>query len=322
MPPPAREVELPARPRLRFAVPILAALAAAPAAAQPNSADREICRAHASAAFAYDLGDDERTMTAAFREAIAICERALDPDDPLLASLIEDLARVSLEAGRNDEAGQLLRRALTMRERAQGSDHAGVAWTAAALAEVLWQRAHHTAEAEALLRRALAIAARQAEIAAPADRLAAREIATRRALQLTRFLLDQWRTADAAATLDAARDDGAPLDAGHFQTGRGEIALERGEICAAADAYRRAAEEYRYAFFADESHADRRWFQAWLEQAPMLLVRLGRREEAGILLFRLVASRNAVPRVDALTARAQNVLEALPPAGSGPERAC
>lgn len=307
---------MPAPPRLRLVAILVTALAAPAAAAEFTLDDRELCRDRATFALSAEASEPERIVTARLRTAIAACERALDAEDLLLATLVEELGHVSLGAGRNDEAGQLLRRALAMRERVQGADHVDTVDTAAALAEVLWQRAHHTAEAEALLRRALAVAMLRADDAGPAERLAARDLATRRALQLTRFLLDQWRLADAVATLAVADDDPPPLEAGHRHNARGEIALGRRDLCAAADAYRRAAEEYRYAYFVGDTHSDRRWLHAWVENAPTLLVRVGQRDQAGQLLARMIASRIAIDRGDQLTARAQGVLETLAPASS------
>jgi hypothetical protein len=89
-------------------------------------------------------------------------------------------------------------------------------------------------------------------------------------------------------------------------------ALAHGELCAAADDYLRAAEEYRYAFFADDTYSDRRWINAWVENAPTLLTRVGRRDQAGAHLSRMIASRIAINRADLLTGRAQGAIEALP----------
>jgi hypothetical protein len=310
---------MPASTRLRCVAVLIAALAASPAYAAGEAVDAAPCRARAAAAMADD-DVDERATTAKLRAAIALCERVLSADDLLLASLNEELARVALEAGRVDEAGQLLRAALVLRERVQGADHPDAAETAATLAEVLWMRAHHTAEVEMLMRRALAVAARELDQAGPGAWPAARDLATRRAVQLTRFLLDQWRNADAAVALAAAHEDAPPLDAGHVHNGHAELALVRRDVCAAAQGYARAAERYRAADFANETSTDRRWLMAWIENAPGLLARVGQRRVAITFLGGMIAARSSMPHGQAITARFQSAVEALAPSPVDPVR--
>ena len=298
--------------RLRSVAILIVALAASTPYAAAETVDAAACRVRAAAAMADD-DLDERATTAKLRAAIALCERVLSADDLLLASLNEELGRVSLEAGRIDQGGQLLRAALALRERVQGADHPDAAETAAALAEVLWMRAHHTAEVEMLMRRALAVAARELDQAGPGAWPAARDLVTRRAVQLTRFLLDQWRNADAAVVLATAHEDAPPIDAGHVYNGRAELALAGRDVCAAAHAYARAAERYRAADFADETSTDRRWLMAWVENAPGPLVRVGQRRVAITFLGEMIAARSSMPRGQAVTSRLQSAVEALAP---------
>ncbi len=80
---------------------------------------------------------------------------ALKEDLPLAASL-SDEARLYYQQGENDQAEQLYRRSLAIREKALGPDHPDVATSLDNLAE-LYQAQGKYAEAEPLLQRSLAI---------------------------------------------------------------------------------------------------------------------------------------------------------------------
>jgi tetratricopeptide (TPR) repeat protein len=91
------------------------------------------------------------------RGALAIFERALGPEDPDVATSLNNLAELYHALGRYAEAEPLHQRALAIRERAQGSHHPDVATSLNNLAE-LYRALGRYAEAELLYQRAIAIA--------------------------------------------------------------------------------------------------------------------------------------------------------------------
>jgi tetratricopeptide (TPR) repeat protein len=62
-----------------------------------------------------------------FQEALAIREKALGPDDPDVATSLNNLAGLYREQGRYGEAESLYRRALVMREKLLGSNNPALA---------------------------------------------------------------------------------------------------------------------------------------------------------------------------------------------------
>ena len=108
----------------------------------------------------YRLGERE----ALHRRALAIDEKALGPEHPDLADRLRDLAlllgEIDRRVGDEDsdrvaEEEALRRRALTIDEKALGSEHYNVGLGFYDLA--LWLGGHRPAEAELLIRRAIAI---------------------------------------------------------------------------------------------------------------------------------------------------------------------
>jgi len=90
------------------------------------------------------------------QRALAILERALDPDHPDVATSLNNLAMLYHGQGRTAEAEPLCQRALAIRERALDSDHPHVATSLNNLA-LMYHAQGCWAEAEPLHQRALAI---------------------------------------------------------------------------------------------------------------------------------------------------------------------
>jgi tetratricopeptide (TPR) repeat protein len=93
----------------------------------------------------------EKSWVAAAKEA-----EAFGPEDPRLATSLNNLALLYHARGRYAEAEPLYRRALAIWEKAQGSDHPDVATAVNNLAELYLARGRYV-DAEPLLRRALAL---------------------------------------------------------------------------------------------------------------------------------------------------------------------
>jgi CHAT domain-containing protein/tetratricopeptide (TPR) repeat protein len=91
------------------------------------------------------------------KHTLDLTERQFGPDDPKVATALNNLARVYRAQGRYAEAEPLYRRALAKYEKALGPDHPYIAAALNNLA-VLYYTQGHYAEAEPLLQRALAIA--------------------------------------------------------------------------------------------------------------------------------------------------------------------
>lgn len=117
-------------------------------------------------------GDEAARM---MEQAIAL-ENSEWPDSAEAAGLSYQLATLYFQLGRVDDAGQHLKRALTIRERRLGPDHPLVADTLAALAEAAIAREEFVAGAEMLARairiREGRLGARHPSIALAAGRLA------------------------------------------------------------------------------------------------------------------------------------------------------
>ncbi len=90
------------------------------------------------------------------QHSLHICEQALGPDHPEVASLLQGLAALYYEQGKYAEAEPLFLRALHICEQALGPDHPQVAASLNGLA-VLYKEQDEYAEAEPLYQRALRI---------------------------------------------------------------------------------------------------------------------------------------------------------------------
>ena len=93
---------------------------------------------------------------ALFRQALAICEKHLDPNRPELSQSLNNLGGLLFATNRSVEAEPLLRRALAIDEKARGSDHPDLAIRLALLAQLL-MATNRVADAEPMMQRALAI---------------------------------------------------------------------------------------------------------------------------------------------------------------------
>ena len=87
---------------------------------------------------------------------MAIREKRLGPDHPIVATGLNDLAELLIETNRHTEAEPLCRRALAILEKSFGPDYPDVAICLSNLAALLTATNRHT-EAEPFSRRALAI---------------------------------------------------------------------------------------------------------------------------------------------------------------------
>ncbi len=85
--------------------------------------------------------------------ALAIDEAALSPNDPRVASSLEELARVLIRQDRLKEARRLAERSLTIHEVAHGPEHEAVAGSLSVLSKVVYQQ-RDFATARTLLERA------------------------------------------------------------------------------------------------------------------------------------------------------------------------
>ena len=112
---------------------------------------------------------DARTQ---LERVLSVRERALPPDDPLIAETVATLGDVARARGDYDEADRLLGRALAIREQAYGRDNIDVGATISTLAAVR-VRQGRAAAAESLYHRALAI---DAKVREPNDPRTARDM--------------------------------------------------------------------------------------------------------------------------------------------------
>ncbi|MBR0907561.1 CHAT domain-containing tetratricopeptide repeat protein [Bradyrhizobium liaoningense] len=91
-----------------------------------------------------------------YKRAIALLEKSLGVDTPLVAAELTNLAALYQRQGRFAEAEPLFRRALAVREKSLSREHPDVGQALNNLA-TLYVKQEHFAEAEPLFRRALAI---------------------------------------------------------------------------------------------------------------------------------------------------------------------
>ena len=99
---------------------------------------------------------DEAKAESLYKRALAIREKALGPDHPLVAQSLNNLAALYLQKGKYTKAEPLFERALAIREKALGPDHPHVATSLNNLAALYLQKGKYT-KAEPLFERALAI---------------------------------------------------------------------------------------------------------------------------------------------------------------------
>ncbi len=98
-----------------------------------------------------DHGEAEKQLKTGLEEAMAF-----GPEDPLVATSLNNLALVYEAQGQHAEAEPLLKRALAIMEKDFGPEHLGVAQILDNLALVYWAQGKY-AETEPLYQRALAI---------------------------------------------------------------------------------------------------------------------------------------------------------------------
>jgi tetratricopeptide (TPR) repeat protein len=91
-----------------------------------------------------------------FKQALAIREKTLDPDDPNLATSLNNLAELYRVQGRYADAEPLYKRALAIYEKVRGPDNPNVATLLNNLA-LLYTSQSRYADAEPLYKRSLAI---------------------------------------------------------------------------------------------------------------------------------------------------------------------
>ena len=113
----------------------------------------------------YDVGDFVEAEVL-IRGALEIDEYSCGPNDPVVATALNNLAQLLKETNRLGEAEPLMRRALAIDEQSFGSNHASVARDLNNLAQLL-RATNRLAEAEPLVRRALAIAERTFGVSHP-----------------------------------------------------------------------------------------------------------------------------------------------------------
>jgi len=89
-------------------------------------------------------------------QVVSLREKALGPEDPLLAKSLNDLGILYWKQGRYVDAEPLLKRALEIREKVFGPDHPNVAYTLDSLGN-LYQNQGRLAEAEPTYERARSI---------------------------------------------------------------------------------------------------------------------------------------------------------------------
>jgi tetratricopeptide (TPR) repeat protein len=88
--------------------------------------------------------------------SLAIYAKALGPEHPAVATLLNNLGQVDKAEGRYADAEPLIKRSLAIREKVLGRDHPDVARSPNNLAD-LFERQRHYADAEPLYQRAVAI---------------------------------------------------------------------------------------------------------------------------------------------------------------------
>jgi CHAT domain-containing protein/Flp pilus assembly protein TadD len=90
------------------------------------------------------------------QEALRVAESTFGPEDPNVATSLNNLADIYRKQGRYADAEPLVKRALTIREKVLGPDHPDVAESLSNLADLYYYLGRY-AEAESLDKRALAI---------------------------------------------------------------------------------------------------------------------------------------------------------------------
>lgn len=142
------------KPRSRFALPLLLALAAATSLTAPSLAQSVLARSTEIAELS-KAGKYSEAIPLA-QKLLADMEKAHGPAHRDVAAALNNLGILYGSTGRDTEAEPLYKRALTIFEKTGGLDSADVAPILNSLA-ALYQRQERFADAEPLFRRALAI---------------------------------------------------------------------------------------------------------------------------------------------------------------------
>ncbi|MGH8760081.1 MAG: tetratricopeptide repeat protein, partial [Burkholderiales bacterium] len=100
----------------------------------------------------YQKGQYDRAVSVA-KKALDVAERAVGPNHPSVATILNNLAELYRAQGQYAQAEPLLKRSLAIQEKALGPDHPDVATSLENLA-VLYRATKQNAEAEALEQRA------------------------------------------------------------------------------------------------------------------------------------------------------------------------
>jgi len=77
--------------------------------------------------------------------ALAVETKALGPDDPLVAAVLQSLGDLEMRQGHDDEARATLERALAVRQHALPENHPKIGESLSALGELMWEQ-HKYAE--------------------------------------------------------------------------------------------------------------------------------------------------------------------------------
>jgi CHAT domain-containing protein/tetratricopeptide (TPR) repeat protein len=120
----------------------------------PNSEGEEAATNLANLASALDSQARYREAEDAYKQAIAVHERALGPDHPGLATVLANLANLYSRLGRSSEYEVLQKRAISLLENAYGPDHPEVSSAQTNLAW-FYTSVGRNAEAEVILKRTL-----------------------------------------------------------------------------------------------------------------------------------------------------------------------
>ncbi len=107
-----------------------------------------------------------------YRRALAILEKALGPEHPIVATSLNSLAELYRDQSQYAKAEPLYQRALAIREKALGPEHPDVAMSLNNLAGLYDETQGQYAEAEPLHVRALAILEKALDPDTPTWRLA------------------------------------------------------------------------------------------------------------------------------------------------------
>jgi tetratricopeptide (TPR) repeat protein len=122
---------------------------AAPASTDDSTINRNVSEADISAMVAqadkYRLEAKYADAAAIWRQILAIAERLLGPEHPVVATNLNNLAFNLYKQGQYTDAEILSRRSLAIREKAFGLDHPVVASSLNSLAAILHEQMRYSA---------------------------------------------------------------------------------------------------------------------------------------------------------------------------------